>query len=156
MANVLMKPAGGQFGGVTPYGNLTTLRYTLSTNATGVPALSNAAAALAINDTVKFEYPLPMGMVVEDLQVIVSDAFGAGVTCDLGFAYADGVDHATYPQDAAYFGADLALSAVARLRTASAKALFSLPKDAHLVLTVRGAAVAEAGVLQIAVHGERL
>ncbi|HEY6612761.1 MAG TPA: hypothetical protein VIZ86_16730 [Pseudomonas sp.] len=156
MATVKTQPLGGQFGGFTPYGNLSTLRYLLETNATGVPKMSNAEAALAINDVVKFGYPLPSGMLVEDLQVIVSDHFGAGVTCDVGFAYADGEDVAAYPQDAAAFGAGLVLSAAGRLRTTSSKALFALPKDAHIVLTVKGADVAEAGKLQIVVHGERL
>lgn len=156
MATVKMKALGGQFGGFTPYGNLTTLRYQMETNASGLPLMSSATAPLAVGDLVKFEYPLPAGFVVEDLQLIVADAFGAGVTCDVGFAYADGVDHPTHQQDAAAFGAGLALSSVARLRTASAKRLFGLPKDAHIVVTIKGAAVAEAGCLQIVVHGERL
>lgn len=156
MAKYKTIPRGGQFGGVTPYGNLTSLRYTLATNATGVLIEGNAGAALAINDVVQFEYPLPAGLLVEDLQLIVSDAFGAGVTADVGFAYTDGVDDATYPQDAAYFGAGLALSALARLRTTSSKALFALPKDAYLTVTIKGAVVAEAGRAQIVLHGERL
>ncbi|MFG9301271.1 hypothetical protein [Pseudomonas aeruginosa] len=156
MAQYKTIPLGGQFGGFTPYGNVTTLRYQLATSAAGVLLNSNAAAALAVNDVVAFELPLPAGFVAEDLQVIVSDAFGAGVTADVGFAYADGVDDATFPQDAAYFGSALALSATARLRTTSSKALFALPKDANLVITIKGAAVAEAGKLQVIVHGERL
>ena len=156
MTTVIKKPMGGQFGGFTPYGNLSTLRYSLETNASGIVQHSNAVAALAINDVVKFEYPLPVAFVAEDCQVIVSDHFGAGVTCDLGFAYADGVNNTNIPQDAAYFGAGLALSAAARLRTTSSKALVSLPKPAYLVLTIKGANVAEAGKLDIVIHGERL
>lgn len=156
MAKYLTIPQGGQFGGFTPYGNLTSLRYTLATNAAGVLKDSTAGVALAVNDVIQCDYPLPAGMLVEDLQVIVSDAFGAGVTADLGFAYTDGVDDATYPQDAAYFGSGLALSALARLRTTSSKALFALPKDAYLTVTIKGAAVTEAGKLQIVAHGERL
>ena len=156
MASIKVKPLGGQFGGVTPYGNLTTLRYLLQTTAAGIVAMSNAVAAVAVNDAISFEYPLPAGFLIEDLQVIVSDHFGASVTCDIGFAYADGVDDTNYPQDLTYFGSALALSAAARLRTTSAKALFALPKDAYLVVTVKGAAIAEAGKAQIVVHGERL
>ncbi|MCT2416069.1 hypothetical protein MNU23_30805 [Pseudomonas aeruginosa] len=52
------------------------------------------------------------------------------MTADVGFAYADGVDDATYPQDA-LFRRWLLLSAAARLRTSSSKALFALPKDAN-------------------------
>ncbi len=156
MTTVIQKPVGGQFGGFTPYGNLSTLRYQLATNASGIPQNSSAVAALAINDVVKFEFPLPTSFVAEDCQVIVSDHFGAGVTADLGFTYADGVDDTAVPQDAAYFGAGLALSAAARLRTTSSKALVSLPKPAYLTLTIKSANVAEAGKLDIVIHGERL
>lgn len=156
MSTAKIKPRGGQFGGVTPYGNLTTLRYLLETNAIGAPLNSQQVTALQINDVVQFEYPLPAGLVVEDLQVIVSDHFGASVTCDVGFAYADGVDDASLPQSASAWGSGLALSAVARLRTTSANKLHPLPKDAYLTLTVKGAAVAQVGVAQVVVHGERL
>ena len=79
----------------------------------------------------------------------------AAVTGSLGFAYADGVDSADVPQDAAYFGAALVLSAAARLRNTVAK-LVTLPKDARLVLTIDGADNAKAGALVAIVHGERL
>lgn len=156
MAKLNVFPLGGQFGGFTPYGNLSTLRYALQTSTSGVLVNSNASAALAVNDVITFEYPLPAGFLMEDLQVVISDHFGANVTADVGFTYADGVDDATYPQDAAYFGAGLLLSANARLRTTSSKKLFALPKDAYLTVTIKGAAVAEAGLAQIIVHGERL
>ncbi|MFV3090161.1 hypothetical protein ACNJYG_06650 [Pseudomonas sp. GW6] len=156
MAGYKTTPLGGQFGGFTPYGNLTTLRYTLATNASGVLLNSNAAAPLAVNDTVRFEFPLPAGFLMEDLQVVISNHFGAGVTADIGFVYADGVNDTAHPQDAAYFGAGLLLSAAARLRTASSKALFALPKDAFLVVTIKGAAIEEAGMAQIVIRGERL
>lgn len=156
MPTAKIQPRGGQFGGFTPYGNLTTLRYTLETNASGVPLNSQQATALQINDVVQFEYPMPAGLLVEDLQVIVSDHFGASVTCDVGFAYADGVDDASYPQSATAWGSSLALSAAARLRTTSTSRLKALPKDAHLILTIKGAAVAQVGVAQVVVHGERL
>lgn len=156
MANVKVSPVGGQFGGFTPYGNLTSLRYKLETNAAGIPAESNATAALAVNDVVRFEYPLPAGLLIEDVQLVVSDAFDASVTADVGFLYADGEDVAAAPQDADAFFAAQALSSVGRFRTTSSAKLFALPKDAYLVLTVKGAAVASAGRLDIIVHGERI
>ncbi|MFG0381094.1 hypothetical protein ACF8C6_09035 [Pseudomonas sp. zbq_18] len=155
MSTAKIQPRGGQFGGAARYGNLTTLRYTLETNASGVPANSQQATALQINDVVQFEYPLPAGFLIEDVQVIVSDHFGASVTGDLGFAYADGVDDASLPQSATAFGSALALSAAARLRTTAASKLKALPKDAYLILTIKGAAVAQVGVAQVVVHGER-
>ena len=126
MAQYKTIPLGGQFGGVTPYGNLTTLRYQLATNAAGVLLNSNAAAALAVGDVVAFEFPLPAGFVAEEL--VISDHFGAGVTADVGFAYADGVDDATYPQDAAYFGAGLLLSAAARCAPVPARRCSRCPR----------------------------
>lgn len=156
MSTAKIQPRGGQFGGFTPYGNLTTLRYTLETNATGAPLNSQQTAALAVNDVVQFEYPMPAGFLAEDLQVVVSDHFGAGVTCDVGFAYADGVDSADLPQSSTAWGSGLVLSATGRLRTTSANRLKALPKDAYLTLTIKGAAVAQVGVAQVVVHGERL
>lgn len=155
MATVTMKQQGGQFGGFTPYGNVTTLRYELKTNASGVPQNSSATAALAVNDVVKFQYPLPAGLVVQDVMLVVSDAFDASVTCDLGFAYEDGVDVTERPQDADAWFAGQALSSVARVRTASTAELFALPKPAFLTLTVKGANIASAGALQVVVTGER-
>lgn len=99
---------------------------------------------------------MPAGFMIHDLQVIVSDHFGASVTADVGFAYADGVDDAAHPQSATHFGTGLTLSAAGRIRTTSAAALFALPKDACLTITVKGANIAQAGKLQAVVIGERL
>ena len=99
---------------------------------------------------------LPAGMLLEDAQVIVSTALTALVTGTLGFEYADGVDDTDVPQDAAYFGAGLVLSAAARLRNVVAKAPVKLPKEAYLTLTIAGAANAKAARLDVIVHGERI
>lgn len=156
MATAKVHPSGGQFGGFTPYGNLTTLRYELRTNAAGVVQNSGLGSALAVDDVVKFEYPLPAGFLVEDVQVIVSDAFTASATINVGFAYADGQDSTEFPQSPTQWFSTQAISALARARTASSAALKALPKDAHLTVTLKGAALADAGALQIVVHGERL
>ena len=99
---------------------------------------------------------MPQGYDLHDLQVIVSDSFGANVTGDVGFVYVDGVDSAEVPQDPAYFGTGFVLSAAARLRATSAKAPVKLAKEAFLVLTVKGAAVAEVGRADFIVTGERM
>lgn len=156
MATVNLRPRGGQFGGVEPCGNVTVLRYELETNSSGVPKNTDHASALVVDDVVRQQYPMPAGFMIHDLQVIVSDHFGASVTADVGFAYADGVNDATHPQSATHFGTGLALSATGRIRTASAAALFALPKDAYLTITIKGANIAQAGKLQVAVIGERL
>ena len=143
-----------QWGGVAIEGNITSYRFPLDTAANGSAKNSTSQAALAIGDVVDLG-GLPAGMVLEDSQVVVKTALTAAVTGSLGFAYADGVDSADVPQDAAYFGSALVLSAAARLRNGVAK-LVTLPKDARLVLTIDGADNAKAGALVAIVHGERL
>lgn len=155
MATVKKIAAGyQQFGGFTPYGNITTLRSNLETNASGAPINANSNAALAIADVVVLDC-LPEGFLLEDAQVIVSTGMSASVTGSLGFIYSDGVDSTVVPQDAAYFGTGLNLATAARLRTTSSKAPVKLPKEAYLVLTLAGAANAKASRLDVIVHGER-
>lgn len=144
-----------QFGGFTPYGNLTTLRSKLETAADGGAKDADAATPLAIGDVVVLD-KLPQGMVLEDAQLIVSTAMTAAVTGSLGFIYADGVDSAEAPQDAAYFGAGLVLNATGRLRASTAKAPVKLAKTALLVLTIAGAANAKVSRVDVIVHGERM
>lgn len=94
---------------------------------------------------------LPSGAELHDAQAIVSDAFTAVTTADIGFLYADGVDSTVVPQDAAYFFAALATSATGRTRSTVAKAPVRLPKDAFLVLTRKGAADASVGIVDVLV-----
>lgn len=159
MANIFIKGIGlNQYGGMQVEGNETTLRGTLQTLANGSAtnaSTSSGTAALAINDKV-YLTSLPAGMLLEDMLLIVSDAFTVGVTCDLGFEYIDGTDNATVPNDLTYFGAGIALSAVARIRQTNAKALVTLVEEAYLVMTIKGAAVAEVGRVDVIVRGERM
>lgn len=156
MATIKKKFIGDkQFGGFTPYGNVTTIRATLQTNATGAALNSDSAAAIAIGDVVVLE-KLPEGLLLEDAQVIVSTAMTASATGSLGFIYADGVDSTDVPQDAAYFGAGLNAATAGRIRTAGTKAPVRLAKEAYLVWTQAGAANAKASRLDVIVHGERM
>ena len=86
-----IKVVGGdtyQFGGVSPYGNLTVLRFGYNTNAIGAVIGSDTQTAVAAGDKV-YVGTVPQGF------VFVS---AAGTT--LGFEYADGVDNADVPQGA--------------------------------------------------------
>ena len=86
-----IKVVGGdtyQFGGVSPYGNLTVLRFGYNTNAIGAVIGSDTQTAVAAGDKVY------VGTVSQGF-VFVS---AAGTT--LGFEYADGVDNADVPQGA--------------------------------------------------------
>lgn len=156
MATIKKKFIGDkQFGGFTPYGNVTTIRATLQTNATGAAINSDSAAAIGVDDVVVLE-KLPEGFLLEDAQVIVSTPMTATATGSLGFIYADGVDSTDVPQDAAYFGTGLNSDAAGRIRTASTKAPVRLAKEAYLVWTQAGAANAKASRIDVIVHGERM
>lgn len=156
MATIKKKFIGDkQFGGFTPYGNVTTIRATLQTNATGAALNSDSAAAIDVADVVVLE-KLPEGFLLEDAQVIVSTAMTATATGSLGFIYADGVDSTDVPQDAAYFGTGLNAATAGRIRTAGTKAPVRLAKDAYLVWTQGVAANAKASRIDVIVHGERL
>lgn len=133
-----------------PDGNKHVIRGSFSVGATGVAANSDLATAVQISDVVRLAF-LPAGTELHDAQVIVSDAFAASTTADLGFLYADGVDSTAVPQNATYFFAAQATSSTARARTAGVNAPVRLPKDAYLVLTRKGAADSAAGVLDVLV-----
>ncbi|AVS68138.1 hypothetical protein C8245_22945 [Paracidovorax avenae] len=155
MATNKIKQANNyQFGGFTPYGNSTVLRFGFGTNADGTVQDSTTGAAPAVGDKLDLG-SLPAGFHPDDMQVIVSTAMTASVTGSLGFEYADGIDHPDIPQDAAYFGAGLVLNAAGRLRLATTKAPVTLPKEARLILTFAGAANAKASRVDITLTGER-
>lgn len=140
-----------QFGG-TPYGNRSALSFNLTTNAVGAFTESDVATGIALGDVVRLGV-LPAGFRLTDSQAVVSNAFTALVTGSLGFAYVDGVDSATVPQSATYFGTGLVLNAVGRLRNATTNAPITLPKDAYLILTTAGAANAKVAVMDIDIAG---
>lgn len=141
-----------QFGGFTPYGNLTALVFALTTNATGVATNSDLATAV-VNGTVVDLGPLPEGMRLDDASVFITTAMTAAVTGKLGFKYEDGVDDAGVPQDDAYFFGAKSLAAAARQRADGVK-LVTLPKPARLILTIGGADNAKASDIQVVVTGE--
>ena len=153
MATITKKKVLNQatFGGV-PYGNRTSLSFSLITNASGAFVDSDVATGIAIGDVVRIGV-LPAGFRLDDSQVIVSDAFTAAMTGSLGFQYVDGVDSTVVPQSSNYFGAGLVLSAAARLRNATVNAPVTLPKDAYLILTTAGAASASVGVAEVFIEG---
>lgn len=74
--------------------------------------------------------------------VVITDAFGTGVTGTLGFAYVDGVDLAgADAQDADYFmkSNTLAAAAIVRGNNEAVKPI-TLKKSAYLTLTLGGTA----------------
>ena len=141
------------FGGV-PYGNTTSRSFNLTTNASGVAANSDTAAAIGNGDSVVLGL-LPAGMLLQDAVATVSDAFTALTVGKLGFAYTDGVDSTEVPQaDDYFFGtATLTLHTLGTYRKVTSTAPVRLPKDANLVLISSGAAHASAGVADFRITG---
>ena len=133
-----------------PSGNKSVIRGNFTTNASGIAALSDLATAVQVNDVARIGF-LPAGTELHSAEALASDAFTAVTTADIGFLYADGVDSTAVPQNAAYFFAALATSAVSRTAATATNAPVKLPKDAYLVLTRKGAADAAAGVLDVRV-----
>ena len=84
-----IKVVGGdtyQFGGFSPFGNLTVLRFGYDTNAIGAVIGSDTQTAVAAGDKV-YVGTVPQGFVLVSL---------TGLT--LGFEYADGADDVNVPQ----------------------------------------------------------
>jgi len=134
-------------------GNQAIAVFTLEVNASGVLVSSDLATALQIADVVRVGV-LPAGFKIVDALFIVSDAFTALVTADIGFAYVDGVDSTAVPQDADYLGSAIALNAQGRYPADNvAVKPETLPKDAYVTLTMAGAACAAAGRVDVVIYG---
>jgi hypothetical protein len=142
-----------QFGAPAPYGNGAVVPFRLVTNANGSVAGSSSLAAVGIGDKIIIG-SLPNGLRLDDFQAIVTTGMTAALTGTLGFEYEDGVDDPKVPQDAAYFGAGLALNAAGRIRCTTSKLPVTLNKAAFLVLVTAGAANAKASSVQFLVYGE--
>ena len=135
------------------YGNKFAQVFRFETTATGVCVDSNQATAVQISDIVRIGI-LPAGLELHDALAVVSDAFAATTTADLGFAYVDGVDSTAVPQDADYFFAAVSTAAAGRTRANNtAVAPLRLPKDAYLIVTRKGAADSAAGIVDFIVEG---
>lgn len=153
MATVKINDWTSRQFGPSPWGNQSALTFAFVTTAAGAVANSSSAAALAIGDVVDLG-ELPAGFRMDDSLVVISDAFTASATAKLGFQYEDGIDDEAVPQHDDYFGAALVLSTAARLRNATANQPVTLPKPARLILTLAGAALAEAGRADVVITGE--
>ena len=121
------KGADNQFGGFSPFGNVTALSYAYATNATGVVIGSNATAPVAIGDII-YVGTAPQGFVFHNIY---------GTIAKVGFEYVDGADSTELPQNV-------------DIKTAL---LVPLPKDAHIYVTA-GAAASSAAKYRFALVGE--
>lgn len=143
-----------RYAGV-PSGNAWVGVYSFETNSSGKWIDDNAAspAAVGVGDVVRLGV-IPAGTKLLDAMAIISDAFTATETFDIGFQYVDGVDSTDVPQDADYFFATLAISLGRTSATNTGVRPVTLPKDAYLILTNNTAAANAVGKLDVVVFGE--
>ena len=136
-----------------PFGNAWVDVFNLTTNSSGVLVDSSQTTALAIADVITLGV-IPAGTKIIDAMAIVSDAFTASATADIGFKYVDGTDVTAVPQDDNYFFNDLALDSAATTRKTLITTPLTLPKDAYVTLTLAGANLAAVGIIDIVINGQ--
>lgn len=140
----------------SPYSDSYMESFQFITDASGYFTASDTpAAAVGIGDVVRLGV-LPAGVELHSALLTIGDAFTASSTCKIGFAYQDGVDSTSVPQDDDYFvSAGASLASVAVLASSNAAvSRVTLPKPAYLILTNAGAAQAAAGRADIIVFGK--
>ncbi|HGO8797456.1 TPA: hypothetical protein ACLBDC_000012 [Neisseria meningitidis] len=153
MAKIHVKNNGGnRFGGV-PYGNLAVEHYRIVAKEDGTILGADAYGPPKADDVLVLGV-LEQGFRLDDAQIIVKTGMASGITADVGFVYADGADDANVPQDAAYFASDADFASAARIRCQSAK-LVTLPKQALLTVTLKGADSEAAADIDILIYGEK-
>lgn len=153
MAKIHVKNNGGnRFGGV-PYGNLAVEHYRIVAKENGTILGADAYRPPKAGDVLVLGV-LEQGFRLDDAQIIVKTAMSSGITADVGFVYADGADDANVPQDAAYFASAADFASAARIRCQSAK-LVTLPKQALLTVTLKGADSEAAADIDILIYGEK-
>lgn len=119
----------------TALGNMIVERYQLPVTAGLVNGVDIATGDVIILGI------LPAGwrLMPQFAKIVVSDAFGTGVTGTVGFAYIDGVDDPAVPQDADYFLLSNTLAATVALDgNNTAVTAVTLPKSAYLTVTLGG------------------
>ncbi|CWN42226.1 TPA: hypothetical protein WI576_000330 [Neisseria meningitidis] len=153
MAKIHVKNNGGnRFGGV-PYGNMAVEHYRIVAKEDGTILGADAYGPPKADDVLVLGV-LEQGFRLDDAQIIVKTGMASGITADVGFVYADGADDANVPQDAAYFASDADFASAARIRCQSAK-LVTLPKQALLTVTLKGADSEAAADIDILIYGEK-
>ncbi|CWP38119.1 TPA: hypothetical protein ACFM5D_000287 [Neisseria meningitidis] len=153
MAKIHVRNNGGnRFGGV-PYGNMAVEHYRIVAKEDGTILGADAYGPPKADDVLVLGV-LEQGFRLDDAQIIVKTGMASGVTADVGFVYADGADDANVPQDAAYFASAADFASAARIRCQSAK-LVTLPKQALLTVTLKGADSKAAADIDILIYGEK-
>lgn len=156
MATITSKLVADRSEGTAPFSKTYVESFQFITNSSGYFTNSDTPAAAVGNGDVVRLGVLPAGLELHSALLSIGDAFTASSTCKIGFAYVDGVDSTSVPQDDDYFiVAGAALSSVANIGSNNAAvSRVVLPKDAYLILTNAGAAQAAAGRADVIVYGK--
>lgn len=156
MATITSKLVADRREGTAPFSKTYVESFQFITDSSGYFTNSDTPAAAVGNGDIVRLGVLPAGLELHSALLSIGDAFTASSTCKIGFAYVDGVDSTSVPQDDDYFiAAGAALSAVANIgSTNAAVSRVVLPKDAYLILTNAGAAQAAAGRADVIVYGK--
>lgn len=155
MATVTKKNLRNERSHAGAFGNDWSQIYSFETNSSGYILDSDTpGAAVGATDVVRMGI-LPAGLKLIDATVLISDGSTAGITYNLGFAYVDGVDVTTVPQDADYFvtGSTSAATAVRQVANNTGVRPVTLPKDAYLIWTNAVNAHASVCVVDVVVNG---
>ena len=158
--NVNMLPQQAHIGS-SPDGDMTSLHYTIYSNASGIIVdgsgvlNSNDASAVASGDIIQLGV-IPQGFKMYNVDMIVSTAASASATASIGFAYTDGVDVTATPQNATFGFSAKTIATAAYLRQDQPNPPVVLPKDAYLILTNGGATWAKACQIDVVVTGKYL
>lgn len=156
MATITSKLVADRREGTAPFSKTYVESFQFITDSSGYFTNSDTPAAAVGNGDVVRLGVLPAGLELHSALLSIGDAFTASSTCKIGFAYVDGVDSTSVPQDDDYFiAAGAALSSVANIGSNNAAvSRVVLPKDAYLILTNAGAAQAAAGRADVIVYGK--
>jgi len=156
MATITSKLVANRRDGTAPFSKTYVESFQFITDSSGYFTNSDTPAAAVGNGDIVRLGVLPAGLELHSALLSIGDAFTASSTCKIGFAYVDGVDYTSVPQDDDYFiVAGAALSAVANIGSTNATvSRVVLPKDAYLILTNAGAAQSAAGRADVIVYGK--
>ena len=147
--------AGNAVQGNAPYSDSFVESFQFITNSSGQFVNSDKPSTDVADAEVIRLGKLPAGLELHSALLTVGDAFTASTSCKIGFAYVDGVDSSSVPQDDDYFilaTASLAsVGVIGSNNTAVSRVV--LPKDAYLILT-NATLHAAAGRADVTVFGK--
>lgn len=137
---------------IGPHGNKWATAWNMQSNSTG----KINGTSVGTGDVVRIGV-LPSGLKMYPAQftAMFSDAFTANATWKFGFQFVNGTaTQGGVAQDDQYFLTATTGSQAIQRGNNAASAVVTLPSDAYLIGTLAGAALTDAGIVDIVVEGE--